>query len=377
MKKTLAIILAACLMAALLTACGGTIPTTGAASPSESGSPSQSAVGTESAGASPAAAAGGELNVFVWTEYMPDSVFQKFTEETGVKVNVSTYSSNEDMLSKVKASNKGIYDIVVPSDYMVKMMIAEGLLAELDKAKIPNIKNIGPQYLNQSYDPDNKHSVPYMGGVATLCVNTDRVKEDITSFEQIFDPKYANSIVALDDFRAVIGLTAKTLGYGMSETDAGKLKEIGEKLMKLKPNIKALDSDSPKTLMISGETTIGYMWNAEAALAIAENPKIKIVFPKEGAYLFLDNLCVLDGAKNKENAEKFIDFILRPDVSKLVSDEFPYLNPNAEAVKLLGDAYINNPASNIPQEVFEKGEYIQDVGSAVDTYSTLWTEFTK
>ncbi len=330
----------------------------------------------ETATGSSAPASGGELNVFVWTEYMPDSVFEEFTKETGIKVNVSTYSSNEDMLSKVKASNKGIYDIVVPSDYMVKMMISEGLLSELDMNNIPNIGNIGKQYLNQSYDPGNKYSVPYMGGVATLCVNTKTVTDDITSYEQIFDPKYENSIVALDDFRAVIGLTAKSMGYSMSETDPATLDKIGEKLMKLKPNIKALDSDSPKTLMISGETSIGFMWNAEIALAMAENPDIKIVFPKEGAYLFLDNLCVLNGAKNQENAEKFINFILKPEVSKMVSDEFPYLNPNTEAVKLLGDDYINNKASNIPEDVFKNGEYIQDVGSTVDTYSKLWTEFT-
>ena len=318
----------------------------------------------------------GELNVFVWTEYMPDAVFEQFTEETGIKVNVSTYSSNEDMLAKVKASNEGIYDIVVPSDYMVKMMIAEGLLAELDMENIPNISNIGSQYLDQSYDPGNIYSVPYMGGVATLCVNSSMVDEEITSYSQLFNSEYENSIVLLDDFRAVIGVVAKSMGHSMNETDSATLDAIGEKLLELKPNVKALDSDSPKSLMISGETSIGFMWNAEIALSIAENPDIKIVFPNEGCYLFLDNLCVMKGAKNQENAEVFLNFILRPDISKLVSDEFPYLNPNTGAVALLGDDYINNPASNIPEEVFANGEYIQDVGDALEQYNTIWTEFT-
>jgi spermidine/putrescine transport system permease protein len=357
MKKYIAVLSGLILTAMLVTGC------------SSSTKPAASA-GSETK-------SGGELNLFIWTEYIPDAVLKKFTDETGIKVNASTYSSNEDMLAKVKASNKGIYDIVVPTDYMVKMMIAQGLLTPLDTGKIPNLKNIGSQYLNQGFDPGNKYSVPYMGGVATLCVNTDKVKEDITSYEQIFDPKYANSIVALDDFRAVIGLTAKTIGYSMSETDPARLADVKAKLMTLKPNIKVLDSDSPKTVMISGEASVGFMWNAEIALAIAENPKIKIIFPKEGAYLFIDNLAILDGAKNKENAEAFINFILRPDVSKMISDEFPYLNPNTEAVKLLGESYINNPASNIPEDVFKNGEYIQDVGSTIDTYSDMWTEFTK
>lgn len=320
--------------------------------------------------------AGGELNVFIWTEYIPQSVYDMFTSETGIRVNASTYSSNEDLLSKVKASNEGLYDIVVPSDYMVKMMAEQGLLGELDKSGVPNIKNISLQYLDQGYDPGNKYSVPFMGGVAAFAVNTSMVSEDITSYAQIFDPEYKKSIVLLKDFRAVIGMAAKSIGYTFNETDPATLGKISDKLMELKQNVKALDSDSPKTSMITGETAIGYMWNAEVALSIAENPDIMIAYPDEGCYLFMDNLCVLKGAKNAENAVKFIDFILRPDVSKMISEQFPYLNPNAEAIKLLGDAYAGNPAINIPEDVIAKGEYIIDVGGALEQYNTIWTEFT-
>lgn len=344
MKKFICIVMAACLLAVLFAGC--------------------------------AAPAGGEVNLFIWTQYIPDSVLQQFKAETGITVNVSMYSSNEDMLAKVKASNEGIYDIVVPSDYMVKMMISQGMLAELKKDSLTNLANIGPQYLNQSYDPGNAYSVPYMGGVAALAVNKSKVSEDITSCSQLFDPKYKSSIVMLNDFRADIGMAAKSMGYSLNETDPATLDKIGQKLMELKPNVKALDSDSPKSLMISGETSIGYMWNAEVALSMKGNPDIKIVYPTEGCYMFMDNLCLLKGAKNSENAVKFINFILRSDVSKLISQEFPYLNPNAEAIKLLGDEYVANPAINIPADVIAKGEYVQDVGGALDKYNTLWTEFT-
>lgn len=347
MKKQTAVLLSVFILAALFTGC--------------SGSTGEKA----------------ELNLFIWTEYIPDSVLEKFTDETGIKVNISTYSSNEDLLSKVKASNKGIYDIVVPSDYMVKMMIEEGLLDELDMDSIPNIVNIGRQYLDSSFDPGNKYSVPFMGGVAALGVNTSMVDETITSYSQIFDPKFENSIVMLDDPRAIIGMVAKSMGYSMNETDSAILTEVGDRLMELKPNVKALDSDSPKSLMISGETSIGLMWNAEVALSMAENPDIQIVYPEEGCYLFLDNLCVLEGAKNRENAETFINFILDPEVSKMISEEFPYINPNTKAIELLGDSYINNPAINVPEEVFANGEYIQDLdGETLNLYDTLWTEFT-
>lgn len=319
---------------------------------------------------------GGEVNLFIWTQYIPDTVLKQFKDETGITVNVSTFSSNEDMLAKVKASNEGIYDIVVPSDYMVKMMISQGMLAELSKDSLTNLTNIGPQYLNQSYDPGNAYSVPYMGGVAALAVNKSKVGEDITSCSQIFDAKYKSSIVMLNDFRADIGMVAKSMGYSLNETDTATLDKIREKLMELKPNVKALDSDSPKSLMISGETTIGYMWNAEVALSMRGNQDIKIVYPEEGCYMFMDNLCILKGAKNSDNAVKFVNFLLRSDVSKLISQEFPYLNPNVEAIKLLGDEYVANPAINIPADVIAKGEYVQDVGGALEQYNMIWTEFT-
>jgi spermidine/putrescine-binding protein len=319
----------------------------------------------------------GELNLFVWTEYLPDSVVQKFTEETGIRVNVSTYSSNEDLLAKVQSGNEGTYDVVVPSDYMVKMMAAEGLLDELDKAALPNLSNIEDSFLDPSFDPGNTYSVPYMGGVAMLVYNKDAVTEPITGYEQLFDPQYANSIVALDDFRAVIGMASKSLGYGLNTTKDAELTQVAAQLEKLKPNVKLLDSDSPKSAMLSGETSIGYMWNAEVAICQQESDDFEAVFPSEGCYLFLDNLSVLKGAKNRENALKFINFILEPKVSKMISEEFPYLNPNREAVALLPDSYRDNPVSNVPSEVIAKGEYVLDLGADVVKYDELWTEFTR
>ena len=145
---------------------------------------------------SASADSGKKLNVFVWTEYVPDSVFKKFEAETGTKVNISTYSSNEDMLAKVKSESPGTYDIVLPSDYMVKSMIAQGMLEKLDQSKLTNISNIGSQYLNPSYDPGNVYSVPYQGGVAAIAVNTSVVKKEITGYADLFDPSLKNPFIA-------------------------------------------------------------------------------------------------------------------------------------------------------------------------------------
>lgn len=324
-----------------------------------------------------AGAAAKEVNVFCWTEYFPESLLDKFEDETGIHVNFSTYSSNEDMLNKVKAEAEGTYDICIPSDYMIDMMVDQDLLEELDTDKLTNLGNIDESYLGQYFDPDNNYSVPYMAGACTLAVNTDKVTDPITSYADIFDPKYSGQIVVLDDFRAVIGLAAKTLGYTMSETDPGKLAEISTKLMELKPNVVALDSDNPKGLLIEGEASIAYIWSAEIALAAAENPAIEIVFPEEGMYLFQDGMVIPKGAKNYDNAIAFINFVLDGENSAEISREFPYLNPNTAAAEILGEEFLSNKAANPPAEEIAKGEYVLEVGDVISEYDNMWTEFTK
>jgi len=321
----------------------------------------------------------GTLNLFIWTEYIPDSVIKGFEDETGIKVQMQTYSNNEEMLAKVKGSSAGTYDIVCPSDYMVENMISQGLLLDMDKTKYTNLGNLDPSFLDKSYDPGNKYSLPYLGGAAVFIYNKNMVpaNADFTTYAEIFKPDYANSIVMLDDFRSIIGVTALSMGYDMNETDETKLAEIKDKLLTLKPNIKSLDSDSPKTLMITEETSVGLFWSGEAAIALQEKKNLAVAYPKEGMYLFLDNLCITKDAKNAENAYKFIDYVMKAEVNKKIVTEFPYLNPNAAGTALMGEDYKTNPAIMIPAEELSKGKYVQNIGKTVDTYSEMWAEFTK
>ena len=326
-------------------------------------------------GSKSSAGKNGELNIFIWTEYVPDSVIEKFEEETGIKVNVSTYSSNEDMLAKVKSESEGTYDIVQPSDYMVEQMASQGMLEELKTDELKNLSNIGESYLNPSYDPGNKYSVPYQGGVAGIAVNTSKVKKNITSYDDLFDSSLKNSIVALDDYRAVIGMTARSMGYSMNETDPAVLSKIQDKLLTLKDNVKLYDSDSPKSALISGDCTVGYVWSAEIALAMEENPDIKVVYPTEGAYLFMDNWAIPKGTKNYDNAVKFIDFMLDAENAQMVLEEFPYLSPNTKAVEAMGEDYSKNEAKNPPAEVIKKGEYVKNLDAdTLKIYDEMWTK---
>lgn len=354
MKKLLSLLLAA-FMTVGMTACGGS-------------------------GESATADASGdtELNVFCWTEYVPQSVIDKFTEETGIKVNMTTFSSNEDMLAKVKSESEGAFDIIQPSDYMVEQCINQGLVQEIDTTQLSNFGNIGDAYKNQYYDPENKYSVPYLGGIAGIGVNTGVISDDIHSYAELFDEKYANSIVALDDYRAVIGMASKSLGYSFNETDPAKLEEIKAQVLKLKNNIKLYDSDSPKSALISGDCSLSYCWSAEIALANADNPDIQIKFPDEGAYLFLDNWCITTGAKHKDAAMKWLDFMLDAENMQMVLEEFPYLCPNTAAVELMGSEYSDNPAKNPPASEIEKGEFIQNLDAdTLAIYNEIWTELKK
>lgn len=326
-------------------------------------------------GSSKAAESKGELNVFIWTEYVSDAAIEAFEKETGIKVNVSTFSSNEDMLAKFKSEAEGTYDVLQPSDYAVEYLVAQDKLVELDTEKLPNIKNINSAYLNPSYDPGNKYSVPYQGGVACIAVNKSKVDMEITSYDDLFDPSLAGKLVVLDDYRAVIGMAARSMGYSMNETDDAKLAEIQEKLLTLKDNVKLYDSDSPKSALISGDCTVGMIWSAEVALSMDENPDIEVVYPEEGAYVFLDNWVIPKGSKNEENALAFINFMLGEEAAKMNIEDFPYLCPNDPALASMGEEYVSNISKNVPAEVIASGEFVKYLDSDVlAKYDEMWTK---
>lgn len=311
------------------------------------------------------------LNVFNWSEYLPTSVIDQFEKETGIKVNYDTYSSNEEMLAKLQAGNTG-YDIAVASTYFIEIMRNQEMLAKLNKENIPNIKNIGDSFLGTQADPNDEFSVPYMWGKAVIAYNEDLVDKEIKGYADLFGPDYKDNLVVLDDVRAIVGSMLALLGYSQNTVDEKELEEAKEKLLELKPNIKAFDSDSPKTLLVSGEVKAGIVWGAEATLAARENPAIKTVFPDEGMHLWQDNFVIPKNAPHQENAEKFIDFILRPEISKEISMEYPYGNPNVEALKLLPDDV--RESLEVPEEVLAKGEYNIDVGEATQLYDRIWSE---
>ena len=302
-----------------------------------------------------------KLNVFCRPEHIPQSVIDQFTRETGIKVSVENYASNEEMLAKLMAGG-GNYDIIQPSEYVVSALVKDNLLHPVDHAKIPNLKNIAPQFLNLPFDPGNRFGVPFMAGTVGIVVNTDLVKDDIKGFADVFQEKYKQNIVVLDDAREIVTWGFLTQGTPINQVTDENLKKVKPLVSKWLPLVKIYDSDSPKTALLNGDAAIGVVWCGEGAVLLNEDRKFKWVLPSEGTHLFIDSLAIPKGSQNVENAEAFMNFILRPDISRQISDAFPYLNPNLAAQKLLTPAQRANPASYPPDEDIKKMQTFEEIG---------------
>ena len=264
------------------------------------------------------------------------------------------------------------YDLVVPSTYFISKMREEKLLMEIDKSKIDNFKNIDETLINKSFDPENKYSVPYLWGSTAICYNAKYIKEKVDSWNILFNPEYANKILLTDDVREVFHVALKLLGYSGNETNEEHIKQAYEKLKILIPNVKIFNSASPKLNYINEEVTIGLNHNGEAYMASLENSDIKYAYPEEGAILWMDSLAIPANARNIENAYKFINFLLKPEIAKAISEELGFATTNKEAMALLSSEIRNNPTIYPSKEIQDKGEFQTDVGQAIVIYEKYW-----
>ena len=321
-----------------------------------------------------------ELNLFVWTEYIPTEWKECFELVYGVKVNHDEYSSNEEMYAKLSAGGTN-YDLVQPTDYIVSLMVRQSLVQKLDKSKLPNIGNMDQNYMNLEFDPGNEYTLPYQAGIDAIVYNADKVQTPPTKWADLWNPEYAGRMVFLDDSRVTIGLTLVMLGFDPNTTNPAELDQAKAKLAELVPGIKLFDSDSPKTALIAGDVDLGMTWTGEAFLAQQENPSIKFVYPEEGAILWQDNWTIPTSAPHLDAVYAWLNYTMQGDVFWLTLRDFPYTNPNTAALnyakdnqKELYDAYMGSSITNAPAEAVKKGHRIKDVGEALPLYDQLWTE---
>lgn len=315
--------------------------------------------------------------VYNWGEYLDPEVLTMFEEETGIDVVYEEFETNEILYPKI-SSGAIAYDVICPSDYMIQRMIENDLLAEINFDNIPNVKNIGKDYMEQSrqFDPENKYSVPYCWGTVGILYNKTMVDEPITSWSVLWDEKYKDNILMQDSVRDAFGVTLKYLGYSLNSTDLDELTEARDLLIKQKPLVQAYVIDQVRDKMIGNEAAIGVIYSGEAIYTQMENPDLEYVIPEEGSNIWIDSWVIPKNAENKENAEKFINFLCRPEIALMNFEYITYSTPNIEARKLIEDEAIRNSEIAFPDlSKYDNLETFQYLGTEADqTYGELWNQ---
>ncbi len=315
------------------------------------------------------------INVYNWGEYIDQTVLDDFEAETGIKVNYTTYASNEEMYSKI-VSGAASYDVIIPSEYMISKMISEDLLAELDFSNIPNYKHIGEEYRGLSYDPEEKYSVPYTWGTVVIVYNTKYVDEEDVKDESInllWNEKYAGNILMFDNPRDAFALAHIKLGNSMNTTNPDDWYAAAEELKKQKPLVQAYVMDQIFDKMLNEEAYIATYYAGDAMTMMEENEDLAAYVPKEGANMFFDSMCVLKSSQNKEAAEKFINFMCETDIAVRNAEEVWYAIPHTAAYEALDPEQKDDPLVYPDQEILDKCEVFMNLNKeTLVLQSELW-----
>lgn len=303
------------------------------------------------------------LNIYTWSDEIPDKVVRQFEKETGIQVNHATYDNNEIMYAKLRATPKAGYDIVNPSSYFVDRMRRQDMLLKLDKKRLPNLKYIAPEYNQADYDPGLEYSIPHVAGVTGIFLNTEyHPLQSVTRWSDLWEARYHNQLLLLDDTREIFSMALLTLGYSVNDKDPEHIKAAFLKLKSLMKNVKVFSSETVKSIIIDEDATLGMAWNGDVFKASQENKDVKFVFPKDGFVIWVDNLVIPKEAPHKDNAYLFLNFMMRPEIAKEVALATHFMTTNLPARQLLPENIRNNPTVYPPQEVMRKGQFQTDVG---------------
>lgn len=310
------------------------------------------------------------VNMYNWGQYIDKSVLDEFTKETGIKVNYETFVTNEDMYLKIK-QNPNSYDIVVPSDYMIEKMIKENMLSKLDKTKLKNYKNIDKKFLNKDYDKTSKYSVPMYWGTVGILYNKNLIKDKITSWSDLFNPKYKDDIVMLDSSRDSLAVALIKNGYSMNTRDKKELEIAKKDLIEQKKYVLAYLVDETKDNMILENAKIAVMYSGDATDLVEMDEKFVYVKPKEGTNLWFDSMVITKNAQNRENAYKLIDFLIRKDILEKNMEYTHYAVPNEEIIEKND---LVKSISDVDEKYFKKMEVFKDPSDFVKEYDNIWTD---
>lgn len=313
------------------------------------------------------------LNIYSWSDYYAPEVLAQFEKENNCKITYDVFSSNEELLAKMQAGGSQ-YDIIQPSDYMVTTMVKLNMLEKLDRNKIPNLKNIEKSLQKPAFDPEGAYSPVYTYGITGIVYNKKYVQNPPTKWDDLWNPEYKGQVLLLNDCREVFSVALKKNGQSNNSEDKKQVQKAFEDLKALNKNVLAYDTENIKQKFIAEDGWIGMLWSGDAAYAHRENPDLAFMIPKEGSLIWADTIAIAKGCKNKELAEKFINFMYDPKVSATNFDYIALPNPNVEAVKLMSDDYKNDEILTYGTAHSKLGEWLVDIGDSITMYDELWTE---
>ncbi len=314
------------------------------------------------------------VNFYNWDTYIGETTLDDFKSATGVEVTMDLFADNAELFAKLKGGNPG-YDVIVPSNDYVERMVAANMLTKLDHAKIPNIANIDPAFMNPAHDPGRVYSLPYMWGTIGIGYRKSRVDGVPDSWQWLYDSdKYAGKIALLAEPTTVLQIACKYLGYPLNESDPAKLEQAAEMIIRQKPNIRVFAEDNGQDLLLSGEVDLTMEWNGDMLQVMEEDDDLSYVVPKEGGLLWEDTLAIPVGAPHPNNAHAFINYVLDAEAGAAIADFIQYATPNSAAKALMSADYTGNPAIFPSDETIKSSEVAiyqgPDYSQLIDR---LWT----
>lgn len=363
-KKRSAGMLAALLAVSALTGCG----------PKEAGTAGENGTAqTGETGSSDGGAAGGELNLYTWDGMFPQEILTGFEEETGIRINYSNFSYDEDMLAKLEETKGGDYDLVFADDYIIELVIQEGLAQKLDTSRMENYDKLNPVFMSQFYDPQNEYTIPHGAGIPLLVYDPALTDVEITGYEDLWDPALEDNIALTANYRVINGIALKTMGESYNTEDLDVIRAAGDRMMKLAPNIRVINDSNTQDFVISGEAAVGFLYTSQVSLAMSSRPDLKIVYPEEGLGFGIIAGFIPSEAPNADAAYAFLDYINRPENAAACFGFLGYYCSNKAA-----EEYISEEMKELlvlPEDASE-GEIIQNISQeAEDLHAAIWDEF--
>ncbi|MDY4560821.1 MAG: spermidine/putrescine ABC transporter substrate-binding protein [Peptostreptococcus porci] len=313
------------------------------------------------------------LNVYNVGDYIDEELINEFEEKTGIKVQYSTYDTNEMMYQKVKSGSTK-YDLVFPSDYMVQKMSREGLLKKINYNNIPNYKYVDKEFLKNAYDPTNEYSVPYMWGTLGIVYNKKMVKDKVDSWDILWNPKYKKNILMFDSVRDTMGVALKKLGYSMNTTNQDEINKARDLLIKQKDLVLAYVNDDGKDRMVGNEAMMGIFYSGDVPMMVEENEDLAYVIPKEGSNKWTDAMCIPKTSDNQDWAEEFINFLCDPEVNARNTEYIGYSTPIKKGWERLPDDVKYDKSLYPDEEILSKCEAFLDLEENIKKYDRAWVE---